>query len=233
MIPDYILKSDIGNVKSNDEREILKQKAALLNEKIQKDIEQETDPVRLNVLKDIQRMPSSFSDYYEEKKYVYNDGKFRTIRELEEYNQRKKMERNLRILKDQMDHGRRYVESGEFEEDCRKGSKLYLIPIAIYSFIFLIFLFNWEEYVCELVFSLFFLPIVLIISLIIRSAHSAKCIKLAEENHVSKNNEIVKRETQSLKASSFGLVLGSLSAFHTVKKETDSLMNPEHWNILN
>lgn len=199
-------QKDMSDGKFQSEREFLNQKILSAMENT-KDIEKQDYLRRLLVMNDF-----NWNDF-EVKRNLFNQEisgyQFNTVQEYID-----------------LKYHRDYTTS-QYIKDCKKGSKLFLIPFTIPLIISILTKGNlWNT----LFYALFLSPIILLLSLIIYSIHEHRCAKRGEERHISPSNS----EYQRHKMNSIGGTVASIGAAYklhrSIKESRKNLSNPEKWD---
>lgn len=223
---------DMYNYVNEQKKLILEEKRKALNNLIQTDYDTEEDPKRRAVLKLILSIPSGSERDYDTKYFIYNNGIFRTKEEVEKWNEKIEQDLLWEKLRRQSEATRKYIESGQYDEDCKQGRFTCWLPFLINVGLFLLCLLDPYSMFNFGLFLLFISPVTLTITVILMNRHARHVQELSDYHNVSHSHPNYQNAVNTERAAKLGLIASAASAYHTVSKETKSMLDPDSWNVL-
>lgn len=192
-------------------KDAFEEKCKELKNRIQKDRDETEDYVRKRVLDKILSKDIFTENDYERIKFMYNDGKLRSNREVYHYD----------IYQSFSDERKNYAK------ECKRNNiVLFWIPFLIVFFIF-----------CCILHNVFLLPIALLFGLIagfIGMMCSYKTnIDNAKTYGISPDNPTLQSEKAKFRSSVIGGTIAAGFMIHNTKKNTKELMDVDSWKNIN
>lgn len=197
-----------------------KEDMALLDEMIKNDIKEEENWEVRDILARIMDIED-----YDAKRFIYNNGKLRTEKEVNDYNERIRRKEEIEAYKRRLAEGKAYGQSAEYES-MSKATILPWIPSIIY---FLVMLFNFESDPVTSVDMFMFSPLVLIFSVILSNKLNKEIVKTGDEHNVPKDNPIYKKASFNYKSGSIALTGAVIGAAHSVRNAAKDTVDPSKW----
>mgnify|MGYP003292651892 CR=1 FL=1 len=232
-IPKSVSSDTMESLVQNERKELFNDKKEALDNLIRVDMKHEKNELRLYVLSAILNMSVYNEEDYQAKKFVYNDGHFRSKEEIDVYNlDLKRKEDTERRLK-QLEANRQYYNSGQYDQDCKKGKLACWIPVFIDAGLFLISFCDLYTFFDMWLWTMFLSPVAFGITLFLISRQAKYCEELAIKHQVPTSSSSYQNAIHTRQSAKLGAVAAALTTYHTVSKEVKSITNPEHWNVLN
>lgn len=229
-IPEYYKNSSLTEQAEIQRKKELDKKIKQLYNLIQKDFDKEKDSARKNVLMELLKIKCYSERNYEALEFLYNYGRFRTTKEIEDYNNAIQREMDRKFEQQRMEAARNYFSSGQYEEDCGNPIKCW-IPFFINIGLFIISLLSLNLEMFWM--TLFPLPITLGISMFIRARYSDNCIDIAQEHkYYYKSSPKYNKEVTTLNGLYIGGVAAAMSSYHSISTNLKQVCNPDSWDVL-
>lgn len=203
-----------------------------LDKILQSEIKKEKNEKRKNVLIELDK----FSTYSEEdltmKLWLYNRGNFRSAEEISAKIEQLAYEDAMREKERRDKANALYYSSGQYDADCKEGKGLCWIPFGINVGFFLLGISRPYDFYDMIFISFLLLPVSLTVTAIMMGIHAKKCEKLGLEHNVPFDSVSFQKARATQRSLKLGAIAGSISIYHTAKKNLNSLTHPDTWNIL-